>query len=122
MAQPCSHLRALARGPGRPPPPVGGAPSGPDPRAAGIAGGRAGGATAPAGSCGMSHPSPVARPSKASNPRAFFDVDIGGERGGEGARRNPGEPPGPGRCAAARGPARVQERRERLRAGPGRCV
>ncbi|KAJ7409198.1 Peptidyl-prolyl cis-trans isomerase D [Willisornis vidua] len=28
----------------------------------------------------MSHPSPTARPSKASNPRAFFDVDIGGER------------------------------------------
>ncbi|KAM9381848.1 peptidyl-prolyl cis-trans isomerase D [Phaethornis superciliosus] len=30
----------------------------------------------------MSHPSPLARPSKASNPRAFFDVDIGGERVG----------------------------------------
>ncbi|NXI16177.1 PPID isomerase, partial [Irena cyanogastra] len=30
----------------------------------------------------MSHPSPVARPSKASNPRAFFDVDVGGERVG----------------------------------------
>ncbi|XP_005517649.1 PREDICTED: peptidyl-prolyl cis-trans isomerase D [Pseudopodoces humilis] len=30
----------------------------------------------------MWHPSPDARPSKASNPRAFFDVDIGGERVG----------------------------------------
>ncbi|XP_075607911.1 peptidyl-prolyl cis-trans isomerase D [Balearica regulorum gibbericeps] len=30
----------------------------------------------------MSHPSPLARPSKPCNPRAFFDVDIGGERVG----------------------------------------
>lgn len=66
----------------------------------------------------MSHPSPVARPSKASNPRAFFDVDIGGERGGEGARRDPGEPPRPGRCGGlgrAAGAALG-------RAGPGRTV
>lgn len=30
----------------------------------------------------MSHPSPSARPGNPRNPRAFFDVDIGGERGG----------------------------------------
>lgn len=80
-------LLAAAR---RPPPPVGGAGSGPDPAAAGIAGGRVGGAAAAAGSHDMSHPSPLARPSKPCNPRAFFDVDVGGERGGEGAGRGPG--------------------------------
>uniref|UniRef100_A0A8D0B451 Peptidyl-prolyl cis-trans isomerase D n=1 Tax=Salvator merianae TaxID=96440 RepID=A0A8D0B451_SALMN len=30
----------------------------------------------------MSHPSPVLKPSNASNPRVFLDVDIGGERAG----------------------------------------
>lgn len=29
----------------------------------------------------MSHPSPEAKPSNPSNPRVFFDVDIGEERG-----------------------------------------
>lgn len=29
----------------------------------------------------MSHPSPQVKPSNPSNPRVFFDVDIGGERG-----------------------------------------
>ena len=48
----------------------------------------------------MSHPSPQAKPSNPSNPRVFFDVDIGGERGearrprvgvsGLGARLGPG--------------------------------
>lgn len=34
----------------------------------------------------MSHPSPAERPGNPRNPRAFFDVDIGGERGGRGGR------------------------------------
>lgn len=29
----------------------------------------------------MSHPTPTDRPSNPENPRVFFDVDIGGERG-----------------------------------------
>ncbi len=29
----------------------------------------------------MSNPTPVAKPGNTDNPRVFFDVDIGGERG-----------------------------------------
>lgn len=35
----------------------------------------------PAPAAKMSHPSPTAKPSNPKNPRVFFDVDIGGERG-----------------------------------------
>ena len=40
----------------------------------------------------MSHPSPQAKPSNPSNPRVFFDVDIGGERGEEAGRPGSGVP------------------------------
>lgn len=31
----------------------------------------------------MSNPAPVSKPGNAENPRAFFDVEIGGEKGEE---------------------------------------
>lgn len=79
----------------------------------------------------MSHPSPIARPSKPSNPRAFFDVDIGGERGGEGAgreRRGSGRDPrvwagagGPEAGGArGRGPSVLNTRSPGRVAGSGR--
>ena len=40
----------------------------------------------------VSHPSPQAKPSNPSNPRVFFDVDIGGERGEEAGRPGSGVP------------------------------
>lgn len=46
----------------------------------------------------MAHPSPAAKPSNPKNPRVFFDVDIGGERGERLPRSGP-----PG-CASARPP------------------
>lgn len=50
----------------------------------------------PAPAVKMAHPSPAAKPSNPKNPRVFFDVDIGGERG----ERLPGS--GPPGCASAR--------------------
>lgn len=34
----------------------------------------------------MSHASPLSKPSNPNNPRVFFDVDVGGERGAGGRR------------------------------------
>jgi len=64
---------------------VGGAGRGPGPAAPGTGGAAEQAEPArTAGGCSMSHPSPVERPGNPRNPRAFFDVDIGGERGGRG--------------------------------------
>lgn len=68
----------------------------------------------------MSHPSPSARPGNPRNPRAFFDVDIGSERGGG---RGFGPRGGVGRGAAEGKGARRERGGARRQHGPrGPCA